>query len=84
MTLHPQHKQAARGTRFCIGAARCSPKDRKIEKAAELVRALKALELETCATLGMLEDGHTQNQDNSPDFLWQQTADDWHSRHPGR
>ena len=72
--------QAAGATRFCMGAAWRSPKDRDIEKVAELVRTVKALGLETCATLGMLEDGHAQtlqsagldyynhNLDSAPDF----------------
>ncbi len=72
--------QAAGATRFCMGAAWRSPKDRDIEKVAELVRIVKALGLETCATLGMLEDGHAQtlqkagldyynhNLDSAPDF----------------
>ena len=72
--------QAAGATRFCMGAAWRSPKDRDIEKVAELVRTVKALGLETCATLGMLENGHAQtlqkagldyynhNLDSAPDF----------------
>jgi biotin synthase len=52
--------QAAGATRFCMGAAWRSPKERDIEKVAELVRGVKALGLETCATLGMLEDGQAQ------------------------
>ncbi len=72
--------QAAGATRFCMGAAWRSPKDRDIEKVAELIRTVKALGLETCATLGMLEDGHAQtlqsagldyynhNLDSAPDF----------------
>jgi biotin synthase len=75
-----QRAQAAGATRFCMGAAWRSPKDRDIEKVAELVRSVKALGLETCATLGMLEDGHAQtleqagldyynhNLDSAPDF----------------
>jgi biotin synthase len=67
-------------TRFCMGAAWREPKDRDIEQIAELVTAVKGLGLETCATLGMLEDGHAQtlrnagldyynhNLDTSPDF----------------
>ena len=57
--------QAAGATRFCMGAAWRSPKDRDIEKVAELVRTVKALGLETCATLGMLEDGHAQTLQNA-------------------
>jgi biotin synthase len=52
--------QAAGATRFCMGAAWRGPKDRDIDKVAELVSAVKALGLETCATLGMLGDGHAE------------------------
>jgi biotin synthase len=41
-------------TRFCMGAAWRSPKDRDLESVAEMVRGVRALGLETCATLGML------------------------------
>jgi len=41
-------------TRFCMGAAWRSPKDRDLETVAEMVRGVRALGLETCATLGML------------------------------
>ena len=44
-------------TRFCMGAAWRSPKQRDLEKVAEMVREVKSLGLETCATLGMLQDG---------------------------
>ena len=43
-------------TRFCMGAAWRAPKDRDIEKVAELVRSVKALGMEACCTLGMLTD----------------------------
>jgi len=46
--------QANGATRFCMGAAWREPKDRDIEKVAELVSAVKGLGLETCCTLGML------------------------------
>lgn len=46
--------KAAGATRFCMGAAWRSPKDRDLEKVLELVRAVKAIGLETCLTLGML------------------------------
>ena len=48
---------AARGagaTRFCMGAAWRAPKDRDVEKVAELVRIVKDEGLEACCTLGML------------------------------
>ena len=41
-------------TRFCMGAAWREPKDRDMEKIESMVREVKALGLETCATLGML------------------------------
>lgn len=50
----------AGATRFCMGAAWRGPKDRDIEKVAELVSGVKALGLETCATLGMLGEGHAE------------------------
>ncbi len=71
---------AAGATRFCMGAAWRGPKDRDIEKVAAIVGAVKALGLETCATLGMLEDGHAEtlrdagldyynhNLDTAPEF----------------
>jgi biotin synthase len=52
--------QAAGATRFCMGAAWRGPKDRDVEKVAELICAVKSLGLETCATLGMLDDGHAE------------------------
>jgi biotin synthase len=47
-------------TRFCMGAAWRAPKDRDIEKVAELVRVVKAQGLESCCTLGMLTDSQAQ------------------------
>jgi biotin synthase len=44
----------AGATRFCMGAAWRSPKDRDLEKVVEMVEGVAALGLETCATLGML------------------------------
>ena len=49
-----QAAKAAGATRFCMGAAWRAPKDRDVEKVADMVRAVKALGMETCATLGML------------------------------
>ncbi|UCH50030.1 MAG: biotin synthase BioB [Betaproteobacteria bacterium] len=47
-------------TRFCMGAAWRGPKQRDVEKVAELVTAVKSLGLETCATLGMLKEGQAE------------------------
>jgi biotin synthase len=48
--------KAAGASRFCMGAAWRAPKDRDVEKVAELVREVKGLGLEACCTLGMLSD----------------------------
>ncbi|WP_189450388.1 biotin synthase BioB [Cognatilysobacter xinjiangensis] len=72
--------KAAGATRFCMGAAWRSPKDRDIPKVAEMIREVKALGLETCATLGMLSgtqakalreaglDYYNHNLDTAPEF----------------
>jgi biotin synthase len=44
-------------TRFCMGAAWRSPKDRDMDAVCDMIAEVKALGLETCVTLGMLEDG---------------------------
>ncbi|MBM2829763.1 MAG: biotin synthase [Gammaproteobacteria bacterium] len=41
-------------SRFCMGAAWRSPKDRDLDQVLEMVRTVKQSGLETCATLGML------------------------------
>ena len=46
--------RAAGATRFCMGAAFRGPKDAQLERIAAMIRAVKALGLETCATLGLL------------------------------
>jgi len=57
---------AARGakesgaSRFCMGAAWRSPKDGDLRQVLEMIKGVKSLGLETCATLGML----TKNQAN--------------------
>src|SRR3989440_7643916 len=72
--------KAAGATRFCMGAAWRGPKDRDLEPVLAMVREVKALGLETCATLGMLKDGQAErlrkagldyynhNLDPSPEF----------------
>ena len=72
--------KAAGASRFCMGAAWRGPKDRDIPKVAEMIRGVKALGMETCATLGLLSEGHAQqlkdagldyynhNIDTSPDY----------------
>ena len=46
--------RAAGATRYCMGAAWRSPKDRDLDAVAEMVAGVKALGMETCVTLGML------------------------------
>ena len=75
-----QAAKAAGASRFCMGAAWRSPKDRDVAKVAQIVSAVKGLGLETCATLGMLSDSQAQslkdagldyynhNLDTAPEF----------------
>jgi len=75
-----ERAKAAGATRFCMGAAWRAPKDRDVQAVAELVRAVKDVGLEACATLGMLDEGHAEtlrdagldyynhNLDSAPDF----------------
>ena len=70
----------AGANRFCMGAAWRSLKDRDLERVAEMVEGVKSLGLETCVTLGMLEehqakrlkdaglDYYNHNLDTSPEF----------------
>jgi biotin synthase len=67
-------------TRFCMGAAWRGPKARDLAPVVEMVRAVKALGLETCCTLGLLKDGQAEalaaagldyynhNLDTAPEF----------------
>jgi biotin synthase len=50
----------AGATRYCMGAAWRSPKDRDMEAVIAMVKGVKALGMETCMTLGML-DQHQAN-----------------------
>jgi biotin synthase len=55
--------RAAKGagaSRFCMGAAWREPKDRDLDKVCAMVEGVRALGLETCATLGMLTAGQAQ------------------------
>lgn len=67
-------------TRFCMGAAWRSPKDRDLDRVEAMVRGVKAMGLETCLTLGMLQpaqagrlaeaglDYYNHNLDTSPEY----------------
>jgi biotin synthase len=72
--------KAAGASRFCMGAAWREPKDRDLETVCAMVEGVKALGMETCATLGMLTaaqarrlkdaglDYYNHNLDTSPEF----------------
>jgi biotin synthase len=67
-------------SRFCMGAAWREPKDRDLDAVAAMIAAVRALGLETCATLGMLSaeqaqrlkaaglDYYNHNLDTSPEY----------------
>ena len=72
--------KAGGASRFCMGAAWRSPKERDLDKVCEMVEGVKALGMETCVTLGMLTgdqarrlkdcglDYYNHNLDTSPEF----------------
>jgi biotin synthase len=72
--------KAAGASRFCMGAAWRGPKDRDLEPVLAMVSAVRALGMETCATLGMLKAGQAErlrdagldyynhNLDTAPEF----------------
>ena len=67
-------------TRFCMGAAWRNPTDKSLDHVIEMIKAVKALDMETCVTLGMLKqsqaeklkevglDYYNHNLDTSPEF----------------
>ncbi|MDA8092786.1 MAG: biotin synthase BioB [Betaproteobacteria bacterium] len=75
-----QAAKASGATRFCMGAAWRGPKARDLQPVLDMVRAVRALGLETCVTLGLLQDGQAEelaqagldyynhNLDTSPEF----------------
>ncbi len=79
--LEAARQAKARGaTRFCMGAAWREPKGRAFETVLEMVREVKAMGMETCATLGMLTeeqarrlkeaglDYYNHNLDTDPEY----------------
>jgi biotin synthase len=52
--------KAGGAQRFCLGAAWREPKDRDMPALTAMIEGVKALGLETCATLGMLTDGQVK------------------------
>jgi biotin synthase len=75
-----QRAKAAGASRFCMGAAWRNPKGKNFERVLEMVTRVRAEGLETCATLGMLDesqahalkevglDYYNHNLDTSPEF----------------
>ena len=47
-------------TRFCMGAAYRSPKQRQLQVIIEMIKGVRELGMETCATLGMLSPDQAQ------------------------
>lgn len=79
--LNEARAAKARGaSRFCMGAAWRSPRDKDLDQVAAMIGGVKALGLETCVTLGMLTEPQTarlkdagldyynHNLDTSPEF----------------
>lgn len=72
--------KASGATRFCMGAAWRSPSNKNLPYVIEMVKGVKSLGLETCMTLGMLNDEQSQelaeagldyynhNLDTSPEY----------------
>ena len=72
--------KAQGATRFCMGAAWRSPKDRHMDQLTAMVREVKGLGLETCVTAGMLTDSqagqlkdagldyYNHNLDTAPEY----------------
>src|SRR5882757_7034505 len=72
--------KAAGASRFCMGAAWRSPKDKDLDAVCQMVEGVKALGMETCVTLGMLTapqavrlkqaglDYYNHNLDTSPEY----------------
>ena len=72
--------RAGGASRFCMGAAWREPKDRDLDAVCAMVAGVRALGLETCATLGMLTaaqagrlkaaglDYYNHNLDTSPEY----------------
>ncbi len=70
----------AGASRFCMGAAWRSPKQKDLEPVLKMISEVKAMGLQTCATLGMLKEGqasqlkeagldyYNHNLDTAPEF----------------
>ncbi|MCC5795100.1 MAG: biotin synthase BioB [Chromatiales bacterium] len=57
---HARKARARGATRFCMGAAYRNPKPSQLARITEMVAAVHELGLETCATLGMLDEAQAR------------------------
>jgi biotin synthase len=90
--VEAERARAGGATRFCMGAAWRSPKDRDMDKVCAMIEGVRALGMETCVTLGMLTpaqverlsdaglDYYNHNVDTSrefyPEIITTRTMDD--------
>ena len=78
--IEAKKAKAAGASRFCMGAAWRTPKERDMETVCAMIEGVKELGMETCVTLGMLDDAQAQrlkqagldfynhNIDTSPEY----------------
>jgi biotin synthase len=78
--VHAAQAKAAGATRFCMGAAWRSPRDKDLDAVIDMVEAVREIGLETCVTAGMLRadqarklaeaglDYYNHNLDTSPEY----------------
>jgi biotin synthase len=55
-----ERARAQGATRFCMGASLRGPKDRDVAPIVEMIKAVKALGMEACVTLGLLRAGQAE------------------------
>lgn len=72
--------KSAGATRYCMGAAWRSPKDKDLDQVIDMIKGVRSLGMETCVTLGMLSadqsarlkdaglDYYNHNVDTSPEY----------------
>lgn len=80
---HAAQAKAAGATRFCMGAAWRSPRDKDLDAVIAMIEAVRELGMETCVTAGMLRsdqaqklkaaglDYYNHNLDTSPEYYGQ-------------
>lgn len=80
VVVKAKRAKEAGSTRFCMGAAWRGPRNKDLQKVCEMIKEVKKLGLETCVTLGLLDESQTaqlkeagldfynHNIDTSPEF----------------